>query len=152
MWITSMGNHGAAGVSQNAGVLVVLVLCNCIYKIISNHIFHLVTDAAYNVRDLVYLYHMLCCFNFNYLNWTCRSWTVCSILFNKCVSKVTIIESDDGLSRGQRQAIIWTNAEILLIRTLGTNLTEILSEIYTLSLNLKMSSAKWQRLFSASMC
>ena len=24
-WITSMGNHGAAGVSQNAGVLVVLV-------------------------------------------------------------------------------------------------------------------------------
>ena len=25
MWITSMGNHGAAGVSQNAGILVVLV-------------------------------------------------------------------------------------------------------------------------------
>ena len=26
MWTTSMGNHGAAGVSQNAGVQVVLVL------------------------------------------------------------------------------------------------------------------------------
>ena len=26
MWITSMGNHGAAGVSQNAGILVVLVV------------------------------------------------------------------------------------------------------------------------------
>ena len=26
MWITSMGNNGVAGVSQNAGVLVVLVL------------------------------------------------------------------------------------------------------------------------------
>ena len=26
MWITSMGNHGVAGVSRNAGVLVVLVL------------------------------------------------------------------------------------------------------------------------------
>ena len=26
MWITSMGNHGAAGVYQNAGILVVLVL------------------------------------------------------------------------------------------------------------------------------
>ena len=25
MWITNMGNHGAAGVSQNAVVLVVLV-------------------------------------------------------------------------------------------------------------------------------
>ena len=25
MWITSMGNHGAAGVSQNAGILVILV-------------------------------------------------------------------------------------------------------------------------------
>ena len=28
MWITSMGNHGVAGVSQNAGVLVVLVLAH----------------------------------------------------------------------------------------------------------------------------
>ena len=28
MWITNMGNHGAAGVSQNAGVLVVLVRTN----------------------------------------------------------------------------------------------------------------------------
>ena len=27
IWIISMGNHGAAGVSQNAGVLVVLVIC-----------------------------------------------------------------------------------------------------------------------------
>ena len=29
-----------------------------------------------------------------------------------CVSKLTIIGSDDGLSSGQRQAIIWTNARI----------------------------------------
>ena len=36
-----------------------------------------------------------------------------------CVSKLTIIGSDNGLSPGRRQAIIWTNAGILLIRPLG---------------------------------
>ena len=34
-----------------------------------------------------------------------------------CVSKLTIIGSDNGLSPGRRQAIIWTNAGILFIRT-----------------------------------
>ena len=34
---------------------------------------------------------------------------------HKCVSKLTIIGSDNGLSPGRRQAIIWTNAGILLI-------------------------------------
>ena len=37
--------------------------------------------------------------------------------------------SDNGLSPGRRQAIIWTNAGILLIGTLGTNFSEILIEI-----------------------
>ena len=32
-----------------------------------------------------------------------------------CVGKLTIIVSDNGLSPGRRQAIIWTNAGILLI-------------------------------------
>ena len=50
-----------------------------------------------------------------------------------CISKLTIIGSDNGLSPGRRQAIIWTNAGILLIRTLGTNFSEILSEIRALS-------------------
>ena len=64
-----------------------------------------------------------------------------------CVSKLTIIGSDNGLSPGRRQAIIWTNAGILLIRTLGTNFSEILSKIRAFSLkkmHLKMSSAKWR--------
>ena len=56
-----------------------------------------------------------------------------------CVSKFTIIGLDMAC---WRQAIIWTNAGILLIGPLGTNLSEILIEIQTL----KMSSAKW-RLF-----
>ena len=29
-----------------------------------------------------------------------------------CVSKLTIIGSENGLSPGRRQAIIWTNAEL----------------------------------------
>ena len=59
-----------------------------------------------------------------------------------CVSKLTIIGSDNGLSPGRRQAIIWTNAGILLIQTLGTKFSEILREIYTFSskkMHLKMS-------------
>ena len=40
-------------------------------------------------------------------------------------AKLTIIGSDNGLSPGQGQAIIWTNAGILLIGPLGTNFSEI---------------------------
>ena len=64
-----------------------------------------------------------------------------------CISNLTIIGSDNGLLPGRRQAISWTNAGILLFRTLGTNFSEILSEIYTFSfmkMHLKMLSAKWQ--------
>ena len=63
-----------------------------------------------------------------------------------CVSKLTTIGSDNGLSPGRRQAIIWTNAGILLIGPFGTILSELLIEINTVSFNkmhLKMSSAKW---------
>ena len=66
-----------------------------------------------------------------------------------CVGNLTIIGSDNGLSPGRRQAIIWTNAGILLIEPLGINFSQILIEINTFSFNkmhLKMSSAKW-RLF-----
>ena len=64
-----------------------------------------------------------------------------------CVSKLTIIGSDNGLSPGRRQAIIWTSAGILLIGPLGTNFNEILIEIHVFSfkkMHLKMSSAKWR--------
>ena len=62
-----------------------------------------------------------------------------------CVGKPTINGSDNGLSPERRQAIIWTNAGILLIGHLGTDLSEIEIEIQTFSLKkirLKMSSAK----------
>ena len=60
-----------------------------------------------------------------------------------CVRKLTIIGSDNGLSPGRRQAIIWTNAGILLIQTPGTNFSETLSELHTVSfkkMHLKMSA------------
>ena len=58
-----------------------------------------------------------------------------------------LIGSDNGLSPGRRQAIIWTNAGILLIGPLGTNFSEILIRIHKFSftkMHLKMSSAKWR--------
>ena len=45
-----------------------------------------------------------------------------------CFIKLSIIVSDNGLSPGRHLAIIWTNAGMLLIWTLGTNFTEILSK------------------------
>ena len=62
-----------------------------------------------------------------------------------CVSKLTIIGSDNGLSPDRRQAIIWTNARILLIGPLGTNFSDILIEILAFSfkkMRMKVSSAK----------
>ena len=67
-----------------------------------------------------------------------------------CVGKLTINGSDNGLSPGRRQAIIWTSAGILLIGPLGTNFSEILIAIQTFSfkkMHLKMLSEKWRLFF-----
>ena len=64
-----------------------------------------------------------------------------------CVSNLTIIGSDNGLSPGRRQAITWTNAGLLLITPWGTNFSEILIGILTSSfkkMRLKVSSANRQ--------
>ena len=47
----------------------------------------------------------------------------------------------------RRQAIIWTNAGVLLIGPLGTNFSEIFIEIYIFSfkkMHLKMSLGNWR--------
>ena len=62
------------------------------------------------------------------------------------VSELTIIGSDNGLLPGRHQAIIWTNARILVIGPLGTNISEILIKTDTSSfkkIHLKKSSGKW---------
>ena len=77
------------------------------------------------------------CFYSNSLNFVLESnWLINSI-----------IGSDNVLSPGRRQTIIWTNAGILLIGPLGTNVSEILIKIHTFSFKkmyLKMLSGKWQ--------
>ena len=58
-----------------------------------------------------------------------------------------IIGSDNGLSLGRRQAIIWANAGMLLIGPLGTGFREMLIGIQIFSftkMRMKMLSAKWR--------
>ena len=63
-----------------------------------------------------------------------------------CISRLAIVGSDNGLLAGWCQVIIWTDARILLMQTLGTKFSEILIKIHTFSFKkiyLKMSSGKW---------
>ena len=62
-----------------------------------------------------------------------------------CASTLPLIDSSNGLTPGRRRVIIWTQAELLLIEPLGTNVSDILVDIYTFSskkMLLKMSSWK----------
>ena len=64
-----------------------------------------------------------------------------------CGSNLTIIGSDNGLLPGRRQAIIWTNAGMLLIGPLRINFNEIWIKILTFwfkKMHLKVSSVKSQ--------
>ena len=59
-----------------------------------------------------------------------------------CIANFTMSLAGDW----RRQAIIWTNAGILLIGPLGTNFSEILIEIHKFpfkKMHLKTASAKW---------
>ena len=95
------------------------------------------------------------CFNHNQQTQNIM-WVFCLIYLthwgrvtHACVNKLRSIGSDNGLSPGGRQAIIWPNGEIFLIGPLGINSSEILIASNTFSfmkMHLKMSSAKW-RLF-----
>ena len=62
-----------------------------------------------------------------------------------CVSKLITFGSDNGLSPGRRQAIIWTNAGILWIWPLETKFSEMLIQNHRDSFkkkHWKMSSVK----------
>ena len=73
-----------------------------------------------------------------------------------CVSNLTTIGSDNGLSPDRRQPIIWTSAAILLIGILGTKLRRIVIEthIFLFEKN-AFEYVIWKgavNFFSASMC
>ena len=74
---------------------------------------------------------------------------------HKCVSKLSFLGSDNGLSPGRRQAIIWTNAGILLSGTWGTNFSKILIKVHTFpfkKMHLKCRLQNGGNIVSASMC
>ena len=75
---------------------------------------------------------------------TARSLTYWDRVTHITVSKVNTIGSDDGLSPGPHQAIIWTNAGLVSIVTLGTNSIEIISEIQTFSLKKCISKCRME--------
>ena len=63
------------------------------------------------------------------------------------IGNLNIIGSDNGLSLGRCQAIIWTDAGILLIGSLEIKFSEILIEIHTFpykKMHLKMSFTIWR--------
>ena len=64
-----------------------------------------------------------------------------------CVSELGQHCSDHSLSPDRSQAIIWSNAGLLLIGHLGTNFSEIWIKIKNFSfmkMHFEMSSGKWQ--------
>ena len=94
-----------------------IILKNCPYQVIR------LGNADFMSRHLMALE----------ISWWCS--LPCNILTHWgrvthiCVNKLTITGSDNGLSPDRRQAIIWTNAGILLIGPLRTNFNESLVEI-----------------------
>ena len=74
----------------------------------------------------------LCCTWVNVLirSVTRKSLTHWGRVTHICIGNLTTISSDNGLSPGWLVAIIWINAEVLLIWTLGTNFCKILIEIH----------------------
>ena len=61
-----------------------------------------------------------------------------------CVSYLTIIGLDNGLSHGRRQAIIWTDAGILLTGPLETNFSGILIYIFIQENAFERFFVKWK--------
>ena len=96
-------------------------------------------DHFYGYRD-IYQRHMLISF---WLQFHSTHW---GRLTQLCVSKLTTIGSDNGVSPGRHQDIIWTHDGILLIGDLGTKISAIVIEIQTISFwknRWKVSSGKW---------
>ena len=116
----------------------------------------------WNIGQFAKLCKAVCLPRWNFLRFYCdkmmkrfgeieRQWNISSLNLGRvthiCVSRLTITGSDNGVSPGRRQAIIWTNAGILLLGPLGTNFSENSIEILTFSFmkkRLKVSSAKWR--------
>ena len=120
----------------------------CIFGNYLISIFHIVLLFLYfyDLLSFVYVFIHLCAYSL-FIGRAAQWITHWGRVTHICFSKLTIIGSDNGLSPGRRQAIIWTNDGILLIRTVWTHFSEIVSKIHTFSfkkMHFKMSSGKWR--------
>ena len=108
-------------------------ICKCKYcgiNLISSHLYawyHMLTSLkAYEEMKSNAINSQRPC-GMIWLQWGCSSLlTHWGWVMHICVSKLTISGWDNGFSPGWHQAIIWTNAGILLIEPSVTNFSEIL--------------------------
>ena len=124
-YICSMYNNSIIIAKPHGFLLTSKVLCGYIWSVLRNNI-SIIGNSIFSSLGKFVLTH----------------WGPVTHI---CVSKLTIIGSDNGLSPDLRQAIFLTNAGIWLIGPLGTNFSEILIGIHILSFKkmpLKMYSAK----------
>ena len=85
------------------------------------------------------------------VQWCLSHWGVMTYI---CISKITTIGTDVGLSPGLHQTIIWTNAGIL-IGPLGTNFSETVISTHTFSskkMHLKNAVYKMASISSRTQC
>ena len=119
MWKTSFLNSFSAIEHRHQRNVLLndeLTSCNCNYiHVEATHIYFTLRETLHTHAH-IYIY-IIYIYNSPLTHW--------SRVTQICVDNITIIGSDNGLSPGRRQAIIWTNAGILLIRPLGTNFSEI---------------------------
>ena len=135
---------------------------HCVYASISRTTISLQTQLTWwnpaSFLSQLYYYES---YIFNYNMIACRLQAGIWLLTHRgpvthiCTRRLAIIGSDNGLSPGRCQAIIWTNDGILLIGRLGTNFSESLIKIHTFSfkkMHFKMSPENIVHFVSASMC
>ena len=118
-----------------------LIQCWCIINKVQKNLNSQSKYIKFHTRKLIWKYHLT---NGGHFVSALTHW---SRVTHICISKLIIIGSDNGLSPGRRQAIILSNAGMLLIGPSGTKFSKILIEIHIFSfkkMHLKMSSAKWR--------
>ena len=150
--------------STSQEICTCLKLCSCLMMDIFTLIFQGYFNETWTVVTLphcqriyseeylsiyIYIYHMNAMKYLHVRNETKKHYTELFAHWGRMthirVGKLSIIGSDNGLSPGWRQAIIKTNAGILLIGPLGTNFSQISIGIQIFSfkkMRLKVSSVK----------
>ena len=96
---------------------------------ISLPFYHVICWHFFSESQVKITFKLFGCYEVMYL-WVLTHWGRVTRI---CIGNLTLIGSDNGLSPDRRQAIIWTNARILLIGPLGTNFSENWIEILTYS-------------------